>query len=379
MRILIIGGMGLIGGAISEAATNRQMDVMIVSRRKLEDKWLKLNVKGISGNWRDDAFANSAVTDGYDVIIDTIAFTKEQLLRSLNICDGHCKQFIFISTDSVYDKPAENVSEDEKINLESLKWKYGYDKREAELELFSRERKYSFQWTIVRPTLTFGDTRIPVGFASKRNTFTLCQRIINGKPIIRFDNPNSKHTICHVSTFGSAVVGLFLNEAAYGQAYHIADDQTYTYDELFAVIEKILEKKAQFVYVSVNTLKKYNKGMYEEMIYDKNPTFTVDNSKIKNISNNAVYHVCLEDVMRSGIDHLRGIDCDYDFITDTILLKSQGFISDADERQIAERYIGGLSKEYVEILNKYDIKASVRNILHPVRVVLSKVKHLALR
>lgn len=376
MRVLVIGGMGLIGGAISEAAASNGMEVYIVSRRQLSENWIRLNIHCIQGNWTDDAFAHKAVEGFYDVIVDTQVFNEEQLIRSLDICKGHCTQYVYISTDSVYDHPADGIDEEAEIDLDKLKWAYGYHKRKAELYLLSGNFDCDFHWTIIRPTITFGDSRIPVGYACKRHTYTLCSRILEGKPLVRFDEPNSKHAICHVSTFGNAAVGLFLNDRAYEQSYHISDNQSYTYGEIYDAIEHVLGVKGKYVFVPTECLKKYSRSGYEEMIYDKNPTFVLNNNKIKAVSPNAAYHVSLKDVMQSTISSLRlgGVDRDYDFITDTILLKSRNSISDAGERQIADHYIGGLPKDYIAMLNRYDIRASVRNIFHPARSVLGKLK-----
>ena len=73
MKILVIGGMGIIGGAITEAAALKGYDVYVLSRRKLSEKWSKLGVKGIAGNWLNDSFAEKVVSEGYDVIVDAIS------------------------------------------------------------------------------------------------------------------------------------------------------------------------------------------------------------------------------------------------------------------------------------------------------------------
>ena len=112
MNVLIIGGMGVIGGAITKAAIKKGIDVSVVSRRAIFGEWLELGINGIQGDWKDDVFAEKVVKKGYDVIVDTQVFNVDQLKRSLNIANNHCKQYIYISTDSVYEHPAENLSED---------------------------------------------------------------------------------------------------------------------------------------------------------------------------------------------------------------------------------------------------------------------------
>ena len=165
MKVLIVGGMGVIGGAITEAAVRAGHDVTVLSRRTPFGKWNAISARYIQGDWKDDDFAGNLVKNGFDVIVDTQIFNEQQMIRSLSIVDNHCKQFIYISTDSVYAHPSNNLSEDQDICMGDIKWDYGINKRKAELYLLSHSDDYSFSWTVIRPTLTFGDTRIPVGFS----------------------------------------------------------------------------------------------------------------------------------------------------------------------------------------------------------------------
>lgn len=380
MKILVIGGMGVIGGAITTAAAEKKWDVVVVSRRELSSEWIDRGVSGIAGDWRDDNFARNVVKVGFDVIIDTQVFNEKQLARSMEVVNGHCKQYIYISTDSVYAHPAKNLGEDEPINLSEIYWEYGINKRKAELYLLNNGNKYKFFWTGIRPTITFGDTRIPVGYATKRSTYTLAERIIEGRPIIRFDDPNSRHSVCHTSIFGSAAVGLFLNEKAYSQFFHISDDQAYSYDEIFTAIEKVLGKKALFVNVSVDCVKKYSKTIYEEMVYDKNPEFTLDTSKIKSVVPDINYHVDIDTVMESTLSYLKGHsigkDDEYNYISDSILMNQVNSIDNHVLREQVNNYISKFSKEYVNELTSFEKKQKVKNILYPLKRCKWKLKHM---
>lgn len=371
MKVLIIGGMGVIGGAITEAAAKKsEMDVYVCSRRHLFGKYLNLRVKGIQGDWRDDSFAKHIVADNYDVIVDTQIFTKKQLIRTMSIVNGHCTQFVYISTDSVYVHPAKGKTEDDPIDLKQLKWKYGFDKRDAELYLESHSNDYSFYWTVIRPTVTFGDTRLPVGFASKRDTNTLVNRILDGKPVILFDDINTKHSICHTSIFGSAVANLFLNENAKNQAFHVSDDKAYTYLEVFHTIEDILGIKGNYVHLSSRYLKKYNKNIYEEMIYDKDPEFTLDNTKIKTVSPETNYHPDIHKILKSTVTRLKQTaesDSEYEILTDLLLLKYKKAIKNDSEKEITEKYITSLRPEYKTELQHYGLCSITQNALKPIK------------
>lgn len=378
MKILIIGGMGIIGGAIAKAAISQGMDVYIVSRRKLTSEWSELGANAIQGDWYNDAFANSVLDSCYDVIIDTLVFSEEQMIRSLNIANNHCKHYFYISTDSVYIHPDYNVKEDISINIDKLKWKYGYNKRKAELYLLNNSSNYSFLWSIIRPTITYGDTRIPVGFASSRNTNTLIERMREGKPILIFDDDQFKHSICHVSILGEAVVGLFNNNNAHKQCYHISDDWHYTYNDIFASIENAIGIKGIYVHANTNLLKKYSKDKYEEMIYDKNPFFTLDNSKIKKVVPDISYHVNLESSIRTTLLHLdkNAVEDDiYNKITDCILLK---IAKKNDPEGIIIEYVKGLEYDYIKKLKKFESELTKTNFKIKIKNVLGNIKHCIL-
>ena len=377
MNVLIIGGMGVIGGAITKAASKKGIDVSVVSRRALFGEWLELGINGIQGDWKDDEFAEKVVKKGYDVIVDTQVFNVNQLKRSLDIANGHCKQYIYISTDSVYEHPAKKLSEDDPIDINKIDWDYGIDKRKGELYLLENGNKYNFFWTGIRPTITFGDTRIPVGYATKRNTYTLAERILEGKPIIRFDNPSTRHSVCHSSIFGSATVELFLNEKAAGQLYHISDDYAYTYGEIFEAIEKVLGRKGIYVNVPTQLIKKYSRSVYEEMIYDKNPEFILDNSKIKQISKNTVYHVNIEEVMETTLKYLeknsKFADKEYNYITDNILVEYSKKIEDQEIKEKVCEYVSKIPVDYMKELKHFKNIRKVDGFLYPLKKCKQKV------
>jgi len=376
MKVLIIGGTGIIGGAITEASAGAGHDVTVLTRSEASGKWKDIAAKYIQGDWYDDSVAVEVVNSGFDVIVDTLVFNEEQMARSARIVNGHCKQLIYISTDSVYAHPNVDLGEDEDILMDDIKWAYGIGKRKAELYLLEHGGEYGFDWSGVRPTITFGDTRIPVGFTSRRGTYDLIDRIENNKPIIRFDD-HTRHALCHVSIFGKAVTGLFLNEKSYGNFYHISDDASYTYDEIFDVIGSITGKKAVFAYLDAEVLRKYNPDIHEDMIYDKNPEFTLDNSKIKSVCPGLDLHVDLKDVLDAAVANLRADrkeDNDYGLLTDLLLIKNKNeLIKQNCDPQVIE-YLEGLSEEQIRSAERYGSEAVKKNKIRKVKDVLRPIK-----
>lgn len=358
MKVLVVGGMGIIGGAITESAVKAGHDVTVICRNAPSGKWKDIPARFVQGDWFNDQDAEAVAGQGFDVIVETLIFDENHMARSARIINDHCRQLIYISTDSVYPHPGENLKEDIDINPDDIKWAYGINKRKAEIYLQSHSSEYSFDWVVIRPTITFGDTRIPVGFASKRGAYTLIDRIEKGKPVIRFDDPESHHALCHTSVFGNAVTGLFLNEKASGNFYHISDDSAYTYDEIFEVIGNIVGKKPSFVFLNPELLKEYNTDAYEDMIYDKDSEFTLDNSSIKDVCPDVDFHADLDMVLRETIASLKKNgkeDSDYDMLSELVLLKS------------GSDHANGLSKERIREIKKYGSSLKIKNTLTKVK------------
>ncbi len=377
MKLLIVGGNGLIGGSIARASADAGYEVSIVGTKVHDHD--DANYTYYAGNWSDDSFALKVVSCcDYDVIVDCLIFDEYQMRRSAYICNGHCKHFIYISTDSVYEHPNRMLSEQQIINDKKVHWNYGINKRQAELYLSDHSENYSFNWTVIRPTITFGNTRIPVGFAGKRNTYNLCQRILDNKPVIRFDDPETKHSICHVSVFGAAVRELYLNEDSYGRYFHISDDISYTYGEVFASLEQILGKRGNYVYMPADALSKVDRGLYEDMIYDKNPEFTLDNSAIKRLCKSVSFHVDLTDVLKETVNHLalqkQSNDDNYDLLTDYLLVKYNGTISNAECVPLVRDYLSSMSDDYRKTVLKYRVPASRLSLYRRIRILLGRFK-----
>ncbi len=96
-------------------------------------------------------------------MVDWIAFTPEQVERDVALFSGRTRQYIFISSASAYQKPPSHYLITESTPLANPYWEYSRNKIACEDRLMRAFREGGFPITIVRPSLTYGDTQIPAG------------------------------------------------------------------------------------------------------------------------------------------------------------------------------------------------------------------------
>lgn len=382
MKVLVIGGSGVIGSGIVESAAKAGHDITAVSRQKTIIQKDFPNVRRIRADWSDINSAQAIINEGgggYEVVVDGRVFTKEQLIRDLEIAGRHCAQFVYISTVGVYEQPFHNATEDAPKRLEKLLWSYSYGKRDAEIYIEQNRDKYPCGITVIRPPLTYGNTRIPIAVAPQRfSHYTLIDRIIKHKPIVFIKDGNNQGCITHISTFADGVAGTFLNRAAIGQAYHICDDVSYTWEDVINTVGEIIGVKPEIVHVPVGILKIYRDGLYDEIRYNKMSEGTLDNSRIKSLCPNVRYSVPLREGLSETVRFQqenfssRPLDEGFNVMCDAILFRHKEYSLPEREREIAERYISLSSAEYIRMLKRYTQMKKAGMSLRPVLRILRK-------
>ena len=281
MKVLMIGGSGIISSEICNLAVERGMEVTILNRgrrKKLINPKAKLIVADIRNDASEDIRAKIEA-ESYDVIIDFLTYNVEQLKRNLNIFDGLYNQYIFISSATAYKEKESSLKYKENDALFNDKWQYAYDK--SLCEKYLEDNKTDINYTILRPYVTYGKTRIPFQIIPIQN-YTIINRILNDKPVV-LCNDNVKCTLTNSKEFAIAAVGVFMNEKAFHQSFNITSDCETTWEEVAKILFYKLGKQGKIIKVPIDFLKKTkNLGFnIEELSGDKARNMLFDNSKIK--------------------------------------------------------------------------------------------------
>ena len=139
-------------------------------------------------------------------------------------------------------------------------------------------------YTIIRPTVTYGDYRIPFPVATRTPGWTFFQRMLDGKPMLASDNV--KFSIIHIEDFSRAVVSLFGNQKAFNEDFHITSDLNEIYwDDVIEAVGKILNIKPKVIHVPAEVFGKIYPSLYDEIKYHKNTVQLFDNTKLNKAVN----------------------------------------------------------------------------------------------
>jgi len=281
MKILFIGGTGIISSACTKLATQRGINVTLLTRGRHESS-LPAGVKVVNVDVQDRAAAARALANAsFDAVVDWIAFVADDIERDLELLTGRTRQFVFISSASAYQKPSTHYLLTESTPLANPYWGYSRNKIACEERLMKAYRETGFPVTIVRPSLTYGDTQIPLVLNSWEKPYTMIERMLQGKKVVVPGDGSSLWVITHNSDFAKGLVGLLGNAQAIGHAFHITSDEVMTWDQWYRIVGAAIGVEPRIVHIPSDFIIACMPETQGTLIGDKSVSVVFDNTKIK--------------------------------------------------------------------------------------------------
>lgn len=280
MKILFLGGTGIISTACSRLALARGFDVTLLNRSRRE---ALAGARQLTADLADPASVAAAIGDRrWDAVVDFMAFTPAEIEQRLALFRGRTGQYVFISSASAYQKPLSHHLITESTPLANPYWEYSRQKIACEERLQRANREERFPVTIVRPSLTFGETNVPLAVNSWAQSFTAVARLRAGKPLIVPGDGLSLWTITHNTDFAKGLVGLLGQAAAIGHAFHITSDEALTWNQIYEqTAEAAGVSKPRLVHIASDFLAACLPECEGSLLGDKSHSAVFDNSKIK--------------------------------------------------------------------------------------------------
>jgi nucleoside-diphosphate-sugar epimerase len=281
MKVLFIGGTGIISTACTELAAERGIDLALLRRGQRAGD-IPAGVRTILADVSDEgAVANALGEQHFDAVVDWTAFGPADIERDIRLFGGRTAQFVFISSASAYQKPVGHYLITESTPLGNPFWQYSRDKIACEERLIRAWRDEGFPVTIVRPSLTYGDTQFVLAVNSWLKSYTAVDRMRRGKKIIVPGDGTSLWTCTHNSDFAVGLVGLLGHTQAIGHAFHITSDEVMTWNQFTQLTAAAAGCEAKIVHIPSDFVGAAIPGEFGGLTGDKSASVVFDNSKIK--------------------------------------------------------------------------------------------------
>ncbi|MFH1371519.1 MAG: SDR family oxidoreductase [Planctomycetota bacterium] len=277
MKVLFIGGTGIISSGVSKLAVEKGIELYLFNRGQ-HSEFVPKGAKVIKGDTKDKSALKGKT---FDVVVDWLAYVPKDVETDIELFKGNVGQYIFISSASAYQKPPTHWLITESTPLANPFWQYSRDKIACEDRLMAEYRDNGFPITIVRPSLTYGVTMIPAAINSWQKPWTIVDRMRRGKKVIIHGDGTALWTMTHNTDFAKGFLGLVGNIQAIGHAFHITSDEALTWNQIYQAIADAAGAKLKPVYIPSDFIAKIDPDHTGTLLGDKSCCAVFDNSKIK--------------------------------------------------------------------------------------------------
>jgi nucleoside-diphosphate-sugar epimerase len=279
LRVLFIGGSGVISSACSRVAVDSGIDLSVLNRGRSTDRPLPPGASMLRADIREPGTVRDEISDrDFDAVVDWVAFTPEHVRTDIDLFRGRTRQYVFISSASAYQTPPARLPVTESTPLRNPYWRYSRDKIACEDALVTAYREEGFPATIVRPSHTYDQTEVPFD-----GGWTVLGRMLAGKPVIVHGDGTSLWTLTHHDDFARAFVPLLGHRRTLGEAIHITSDDVLTWNQIAGSLAAALGVAACLVHVPSDAIAAADPDWGAGLLGDKAHSMVFDNTKLRGI------------------------------------------------------------------------------------------------
>lgn len=224
------------------------------------------------------AFAAAVADLRPDCVVDFLCFDPDDARADYEVFRGKTGQFVFISSATVYEKPATRLPVVEDMPRGNPFSEYAQKKHAAE-DYLMEVGGSDFPVTIVRPSHTYSRAWIPSPLNG--SDFTVARRILDGRPILVHDDGQSLWTLTATTDFAVGLAGLLGRCDAMGEAFHITSDEPLSWNCIYQEIGAALGAEPEIVYMPAEFIRQAWAPAEAKLQGDKAQHAVFDNRKIK--------------------------------------------------------------------------------------------------
>jgi len=279
LRVLFIGGSGVISSACSRVAVDSGFELFVLNRGRSTARPLPPGVNVLRADIREPGSVRAEINGrDFDAVVDWVAFTPGQVRTDIDLFRGRTGQYVFISSASAYQTPPARMPVTESTPLRNPYWRYSRDKIACEDLLVTAYREEGFPATIVRPSHTYDETLVPFD-----GGWTVLGRMLAGKPVIVHGDGTSLWTLTHHDDFARAFVPLLGHPRTLGEAIHITSDDVLTWNQIAWSLAAALGVTARLVHVPSDAIAAADPDWGAGLLGDKAHSMVFDNAKLRSL------------------------------------------------------------------------------------------------
>jgi nucleoside-diphosphate-sugar epimerase len=277
MKVLFVGGTGIISSACSELALERNIDLYLLNRGE-SPRPVPEGAKVLRGDIRQPSTVAAILKNlSFDCVVNWVAYTPDQVQSDLDLFQNRTNQYVFISSASAYQTPPGFLPVTESTPLYNPFWQYSRDKAACETLLENAARR-GFPITIVRPSHTYDRTLLPF-----HGGYTTVARMRAGKPVVVHGDGTSLWTMTHHRDFARGFVALLGNPHALHQTFHITSDEWLSWNQIYQIVGQAAGAEPELVHVPSEMVAAYDPEWGAGLLGDKAHSMIFDNRKIRRL------------------------------------------------------------------------------------------------
>ena len=293
MRLLIVGGTGLISSEFANAAAARGDQLTLVTRGRS-----RLQAPGgasfVHADATDPAALRAALDQSgpgggrFDAVVQFIAFDAQHVADDVETFAERTDQYVLVATSAAYQKHERLRPLTEDVPHANPHWQYARDKIACERTLRAAAAEHALGFTIVRPAHTYGPSKIPAFTGNSRHPWTIVDRMRAGRDIVVPGDGTSLWTVTHARDVAAGMLGLLGNPRANGEAVHVTSDEALTWTGIYRTIARAAglddeRFERQVVHVPSAALVAARPDQEGSIRGDKMHPAVYDNSKLRDL------------------------------------------------------------------------------------------------
>lgn len=319
MKILMLGGTGVLSSATARQALTAGHDVTVVTRGA-NGRPVPTGATVVTADITDREQLSAALGRGtWDAVVDFLAYGPTDVEGDVDLFTGRTGHYVLISSASVYSPRPMRIPLRESSPLGNPFWAYPTAKERAERAALGAWAATGFPATVVRPSHTWDETAVPT-----LGGWTDIARMREGLPVLIHGDGTSVRTLTWAADFAIGLVGLLGQQAALGDSFHITSDELTTWNDIYQAVADAAGADLELTPVSSQTIADAAPALAGPLLGDRANSKIFDNSKIRGLVPTFTWHVPVADGARRLVDHfdrhpeLQRRDPDFDRLTDTL-------------------------------------------------------------